>query len=85
MYVAVYVEYPLFLADFRKIGKYQMSRKFFQWEPSCSMRADRQTDRHDEANSHFSQLCERNEQGKGKMRRSSHFIIMNPGIRMRIA
>jgi hypothetical protein len=34
-------------------------KKSFHWEPSCSMRADRRTDRHDEANSRFSQFCER--------------------------
>jgi len=39
--------------------KYQISRKSFQWEPSCSMRTDRQRDRHDEADSRFSQFCER--------------------------
>jgi len=43
-----------------------MSRKL-EWELSCSIRMDRQTgretsrrtDRHDEANSRFSQLCQR--------------------------
>ena len=43
--------------------KYQVSAKPFQWEPSCSMwmngRTGRQTDGHDEANSRFSQFCER--------------------------
>ena len=43
----------------RKILKYQIPWKSVQWEPSCSMRTDRQTDRHDEANSRFSQFCER--------------------------
>ena len=34
--------------------------KIFQWERSCSLRTKgRQTDRHDEANSCFSQFCER--------------------------
>jgi len=35
------------------------SLKSFQWKSSCSMRSDRRTDRHDEANSRFSQFCER--------------------------
>ena len=43
------------LNRFPKILKYQISWKSFQWKPSCSMR----TDRHDEANSRFSQFCER--------------------------
>jgi len=37
--------------------------KIRQWQPSCSMRTDgrtdRQTDKHDEANSRSSQICER--------------------------
>ena len=37
--------------------------KSVQWEPSCSTRKEGQrdgrTDRHDEANSRFSQFCER--------------------------
>jgi hypothetical protein len=38
--------------------KYQTVSKSVQWEPSCSMRngrrTDRQIDRHDEVNSHIS-------------------------------
>jgi hypothetical protein len=33
----------------------QMSNSMTMWEPNCSLR----TDRHDEANSYFSQFCER--------------------------
>jgi len=36
--------------------KLTSSRKFVQWEPICSIRKDGQTDRHDEANSRFSQF-----------------------------
>jgi len=69
MYIGLHVNYPLFLSvfdetwifllDFRKMRKYQISSKLFQCKPSCSMRTDRQTGRHDEASSHFSQFCGR--------------------------
>jgi hypothetical protein len=65
MYTGLHVKCSLFLSDFnetwtfstdsRKVLKYQISWKSVQWEPSCCMR----TDRHDEANSRFSQFCER--------------------------
>ena len=52
-YSELHVKYPLFLSDFhyilifstefRKILKYQISRKSVQWEPSCSMRTNGQT------------------------------------------
>jgi len=69
MYIGLHVKYPLFLSEFneilnfatefRKILKYQISWKPVQWEQNCSMRTDRRTDRHDEANSRFSQFGER--------------------------
>jgi len=37
--------------------KYQISRKSIQWEPSCSTWVERQTERCDKANRHFSQFC----------------------------
>jgi len=48
---------------FKKIRKYHISWEFIQCKPSCSIRVDRQagrqTDKHDKANSHFSQFSER--------------------------
>jgi hypothetical protein len=75
MYIGLHVKCPLYLSDFnetwicstdfRKIHKYQISRKSVQWEPSCFMRIDgwtdgqtgRHTDTHDEADSRISQFC----------------------------
>ena len=48
--------------DFKKKKcKRQISSKFVHWESSCSTRAGGWTDGHDEANSSFSQFCERAE------------------------
>lgn len=47
--------------DFRKTIKYQISLKSIQWERSC-FNADRKANRHDDANSLFSQFFERAEE-----------------------
>ena len=67
IWTGLHAKYPLlsyfnenwiFSTDFRKIFKHQISLKSVQWEPSCSMRTDRQT-RHDEASSlFFSKFCD---------------------------
>jgi len=47
------------LTYFRKIFKSQISRKSVYCEPSCFVRMDGRPNGHGDANSHFSQLCER--------------------------
>jgi len=69
MCIGLRVKYPLFLSDFNdscsasihflQILKYKIPWKSRHWEPSCSMRADGLMDRHDEANSRFSQFCDK--------------------------
>jgi len=43
---------------FEKYSNKRFYKKTVQWEPSCSMRTDGRKDRHDEANSCFSQFFE---------------------------
>jgi hypothetical protein len=62
-FTCLQVKCPLFLSDFHQTGifstgfrqttKHQISRKSVQWEPSCSMRTDRQTNGRDDAKSFF--------------------------------
>jgi hypothetical protein len=67
MYIRIHVKHPLLLSHFNEtfsreiFENIKMSNfmKFRSLEPRCSMRRDRQTDRHDEGSSRFSQFCER--------------------------
>ena len=69
MYVGLHVTFPFFLSYFNeiltfsigfwKMLKYNILEKSGRREPGCSMRMDRQTDRRDEGNSYFEQICER--------------------------
>ena len=67
-YVGLHVNCRVLLSDFQENlnfidrfskNAHQISRVSVQWKPSCSMWADRQTDRHKETNSSFSQCCEK--------------------------
>jgi hypothetical protein len=53
-----------FLKRFSKNSQYQISWKPTEWRLSFSMRTDRETDRHDEAKSRFSQFCEKTPKNK---------------------
>jgi hypothetical protein len=49
--LVLHIQCLLFFSDFRKMLKYQISWKSIQWAPSCFMRTEGQTDKHNKANS----------------------------------
>jgi len=53
LFVSDFSEKSIFLTDFRKLLRYQVSWNSVQRWPSCSVRTDGQ----DESNSRFSQFC----------------------------
>jgi len=65
MYIDLNIKYPLFLSDFNETRNFLRDNRiilisnFMQIRPVGAelFHADRQMDRHDEANSHFSQFC----------------------------
>ena len=65
MYIDLNIKYPLFLSDFNETRNFLRDNRiilisnFMQIRPVGAelFHADRQRDRHDEANSHFSQFC----------------------------
>ena len=63
-YIHVFVNYQLFLSDINETRIFSIDFRFIKIRPvgsSCSTLMDRQTDRNNEANSRFSQLCERSQ------------------------
>jgi hypothetical protein len=68
MSIGLHVKYPVLLTDFNvayifskyfgKVHKHKILWKSVHWEPNCFTRTDGWTNRHDEANSRFSQFCE---------------------------
>jgi hypothetical protein len=54
----ILIKFEFSRQSFRKGLKYHVSSKSVQWEQSCCMRRDGQTDGHDEANSRILQFGE---------------------------
>ena len=54
IFLSYFVHVWSFWIDFHESSQYQISRKSVQWVPRRYV----QTDRHDEVNGRFSQLCE---------------------------
>ena len=66
MYIGLHVKYPLFLSDFNEIlifskdfSKKSQISNFMKIHPVGAELVRKRTDRHNEANSGFSQFCER--------------------------
>ena len=65
MYIGLPVKYPLFVVDFNFINIFSKNTKisnFIEIRPvgaELFMSTERETGRHDEPNSRFSQFCER--------------------------
>ena len=76
MYIGLQAKYPLFLSDFnetqifytdfRVIRKLQNSWKSVHWEPSCSMRKDRRTNRHDKSYQSLSAILRKRLKTRGR-------------------
>jgi len=69
-------ETQIFSPDFEKILQHQISRKSVQWEQSSSTR----TDRHDDANSRFSEFWKRALKKKGNAIETRLFLYFHSSV-----